>query len=166
MAAFFDEWDNGDGSAGEAEAASYIAANPAFQDTPTITDEMWQRGVFEGTNYTESEIALEGIANSPALVSDNMQSSAGSPFATANSLMGAIGSFANNVTLLARNVGTAVGTVKRTVATAETEYKIAERNAESGNKLQQWMQYSSTQDKLTVGIGIAGLLFLLFAPSK
>jgi len=166
MAAFFDEWDNGDGSAGESEAANYIAANPAYQDIPVFTDEMYNAAVFEGTNYTASEIALEGIANSPAVVSTDMQSSAGSIFNTANGLMGAIGNIANNVTLLARNVGTAVGTVKRTASQAETEYRVAEANAASGNKLQQWMQYSSTTDKLTVGIGVVGLLWLLFAPNK
>jgi Sec-independent protein translocase protein TatA len=164
--AYFIEWDNGDGSIGELEAQSYIAANPAFQDTPVITQEMYDLAVYEGTNYTESEIALEGIANSPAVISDNRQTTNGSAFNTANSLMGAVVGFANNVTMLARNAGTAVGTVKRTITTAEQEYKTAERNAETGNKLQQWVQYSSTQDKLTVVIGLAGLAFLLLSPSK
>lgn len=160
MSYWFEEY-----SGGESEAAAYQAANPAPQDTPEITPEMYTLGAYEGqygidTTYGEI-LTTSGTANSPPLESTPPQSSGNTSFSGVQNLMGSIGGVLRSFTGLVRDAGTAVGTVQRTVNEAPATYERARSNAESGNKLGQWWQYSSTTDKLTVGIGLAGLYFLL-----
>lgn len=65
---------------------------------------------------------------------------------------------------MARDLGTAVGTVGRDIRGIGPAYRGAYNNATNPspqNRLSQWWTYSSTTDKLTVGIGLAGLYFLV-----
>lgn len=148
-----------DDSAGESEAAAYQSVYPAPQDEPIIDAAAVRSAQYEGAygiDTTSSEILQNGTRNSPALVSDRMQSSgaADSPFSGITRLLGSIGT-------AARDIGTAVGTVQRSVSGAPADYDRARLAAKNDNKLSQWWQYASTTDKITVGIGVLGLFFLL-----
>ena len=71
-------------------------------------------------------------------------------------ILGSLGTYA-------RDVGTAVGSVRRDITGAGRAYNTAYNQAANPtpqNKLAQWWAYSSMTDKLTVGIGIAGLYYI------
>lgn len=111
-----------------------------------------------------SEVIVQGGENTAPVVSDVPQSANQNPqfsWAGLHNILGSIGSAARDVGKTARDLGTSVGSVKKAVKDAEGQYSTAEHNAESGNKLGQWWQYSSTTDKIMIGIGIAGLYLVV-----
>lgn len=61
----------------------------------------------------------------------------------------------------ARDLGTAVGTVRNTAAQIGPAFSNAQAQAASGNSLGTWWQYASTTDKLVVGLAAATLVFML-----
>ncbi len=63
----------------------------------------------------------------------------------------------------ARDLGTAIGTIKRQIGTADDEFKTARDNAASGNKLGTWWQYASTTDKIMVGLAALGVAVAVYA---
>ena len=101
-----------------------------------------------------SDVLVLGDSNTPPVYSDTPQTSIGSVFGGLHNILGAIGT-------TARDVGSAVGSVRRSVREAKGQYSTAEKNAESSNKVGQWWQYSSTTDKLMIGIGVLGLVLVL-----
>ena len=71
-------------------------------------------------------------------------------------ILGSLGTYA-------RDIGTAVGSVKRDINGVGRAYNTAYNQAANPtpqNKLSQWWAYSSMTDKLTVGIGIAGRYYI------
>lgn len=90
---------------------------------------------------------------------DRPNSPSQGPFTGLSKLLGSIGS-------TARDLGTAVGTVKRDVKRAGAEYRKAEDAAENGNKLQQWWKYSSDTDKLVVGLAFVGVAIAAYQAFK
>ena len=101
----------------------------------------------------DSETLVTGSDNTAPVISDTPQSG-GFTWGGLHNILGAIGQ-------TARDVGTTVGSIKRAGRDIEGNYKTAEANAASGNKLGQWWQYSSTTDKVMIGIGIAGLYLVI-----
>jgi len=101
----------------------------------------------------ESDVLVTGgnDPNAVPVVSSSPQTSQGSPFDSIVSILGSVGR-------TARDIGTAVGTARRDIATARKEYSVAEANARQGNALGQWWQYSTTQDKLVIGLALAGVI--------
>lgn len=122
----------------------------------TTNDSVGVERNFGQLDNAQSETTLNGTQNTPPLVSTTMQTDTpgNSPFTGIQKLLGSIGP-------IARDFGTAVGTIKRQINGAPIEYQKAENAAATGDKASQWWQYSSTTDKLTVGIGLAGLFLLL-----
>jgi hypothetical protein len=115
--------------------------------------EVWEYGdgTAETTDYGVADLpVLQGDGNSPPLVSDTTMQRDSSLL----QILGSIGS-------TARDLGTAVGTVKRDFEGAKDAYGQAYRNASTGNSLGTWWQYASTTDKLMVGLAVAGILVVL-----
>lgn len=102
----------------------------------------------------QSDVMITGSPATYNVVSDTPESSIGSVFSSALSILGSIGK-------TARDVGTAVGTVRRDLKAAEGEYRVAQTNAYQGNALGQWWQYSTTQDKMMIGLAVAGIAVVL-----
>lgn len=94
---------------------------------------------------------LQGDGNSPPVQTDNTPQRSSSIL----DILGSIGS-------TARDLGTAVGKIEHDVKAAGPAYQEARNNAKTGNSLGTWWQYASTTDKMMVGIGIAGLLLVVF----
>ena len=101
----------------------------------------------------QADQSVTGDSQTMPTQSDSPQV-AGPSWSGIHNLLGAIGT-------TARDLGTAVGSVKNAANTAKGQYNTAQQNAASGNKLGQWWQYSSTTDKIMVGIGVAGLVLVL-----
>ena len=114
--------------------------------------------------FRSSELAAEaninGTQNSLPVISDSRQSSLDTPFSGLKNLMGSVGSVVKDITGTARNLGTAVGSIQRDLTGAPNEFERSRKAAESG-KLGTWLNRASTTDKLTVGIGIVGIILLL-----
>jgi len=104
-----------------------------------------------------SEVLITGDTNTAPVVSDTPQSS-GITWSGLHNLLGSIGT-------TARDVGSVIGSTQYAVNQAKGQYNTARTNAASNNKLGQWWQYSSTNDKIMVAIGIAGL-FLVVRSAK
>ena len=62
---------------------------------------------------------------------------------------------------LARDVGTAFGTLRRQVSTAGSDFRSASGNASRGNSLGTWWQYASTTDKLVVGLAAVTVVLMM-----
>lgn len=110
-------------------------------------------------NFRESEIEtnviLNGSPNNLPTTSTPVDGQKSNPFdfAVARDL-------AVNASKIARDVGTAIGTLRREITAAPGAFSSAEKAAANNNKIQQWWLYSSPTDKLTVGIGLVGLVYL------
>jgi hypothetical protein len=94
-----------------------------------------------------SDVLVRGSANSLPTVSDMPETSQASPFSGLTKLLGSIGT-------TARDLGTAVGTARRDIAGAGQQYRTAQANAYKGNSAGQWWQYSTTMDKVMVGLAV------------
>lgn len=66
-----------------------------------------------------------------------------------------------NLSSIARDVGSAVGTAQRQIKQAPIVYNQARTNAASGNAIGQWWQYSSQTDKIMVGLAVVGIIVAL-----
>jgi hypothetical protein len=106
-----------------------------------------------GSDYA-SDVLVSGSANQPPVISDQPESSTSSPFGGITQLLGSIGT-------TARDLGTAVGTAKASVKNAGAAYRTAEHNAATGNSVGQWWQYSTTMDKVMVGLAVAVVAVIL-----
>lgn len=117
-------------------------------------------------DYFESEYsdeALTGARNTLPVVSDKPAQGAFSSF---RDLMGSVGT-------IARDVGTTVGTVRRDLKNAEDqirgaapEYRTAQRNAYTGNRVGQWWQYATMTDKVIVGLAVLTLGVAIYQVAK
>lgn len=81
-------------------------------------------------------------------------------------LMGSIGT-------TARDVGTAVGTVRADLRAAEdqargavVQYRTAQHNANTGNRVGQFWQYATPVEKVMVGLAIIGVGVAVWAALK
>jgi len=84
------------------------------------------------------------------------------PFTGLSKLLGSIGT-------TARDVGTAVGTVKREVRGAEGQYRAAENAAENprpAGRAMQWWSYASPTDKMMLMLAAAGVAIAFYQMKK
>jgi hypothetical protein len=111
-----------------------------------------------------SDILVEGdgspnvyptVSTSPSVPDDGGYSG------TLQNILGSVGDVINNLPQTAKNLGTAVGSVKHTIDVSKTNYKHAETAAASGNNLGTWWQYASTTDKLMIGLAVVGIFVAL-----
>lgn len=116
-----------------------------------------------------SDAVLTGDANTPPVISTAPATASAGVFNTVQSLLGAIGTVGQT----AQNLGTAVGTAQKQISTAgkqlsgaTTQYTQARTAAATGNKFEQWWLYSSTSDKLMVGLAAVGVVVAIIALSK
>lgn len=98
----------------------------------------------------DDAIGLSGDNNSPPLQSDPGKAQT----ATILQLLG-------SAPQLARDVGTAVGTVRRQVEAVGPAYNNAQIAAYHGGSLATWWQYETTANKAMILIGIAGIVVVL-----
>jgi len=102
-----------------------------------------------------SDAALNGGVNTPPLIGSPASSPADSPFTGIGNWLGSIGT-------VARDLGTAVGTIRHDIAVAGPNYRAAERaaaNPSPTSKLQQWWLYASGTDKAVILLGGLGVMF-------
>ena len=143
---------------GESAAAAYMAANGEQTQDPNITGDMMVAGVAEGINLTQSEQVQNGSPNQLNLVSTQMQTSG-----PGNGAITTLSNLLGNVRGIAAQIGGAVGSIRNAGNEAKTGYQVglnAGSRPTASNKLQYWLATASTTDKLTVGIGILGLVLL------
>jgi hypothetical protein len=98
----------------------------------------------------DDSIEMSGDNNSPPIVSDPGK-------ANVASVLQLLGSAPQ----VARDVGTAVGTVRRQVEGIGPAYTNAQNAAYQGNSLSTWWQYETTANKAMILIGIAGIAVVL-----
>lgn len=109
----------------------------------------------EDVVYSEDLPTLQGDGNSPPVQADTMPQ-------RSNSLVDLLGSIGST----ARDLGTAVGMTKRELSTVDDKFKKARDAQESGNSLSTWWQYTSTTDKVMIGLAAAGLVLVLYKGVK
>jgi hypothetical protein len=126
-------------------------------DTPVyVVDETTNSGESANSSAVPyaSDVLVSGSVNQPPVISDQPESSTNSPFGGITQLLGSIGT-------TARDLGTAVGTAKASIKGAGAAYRTAEHNAATGNSVGQWWQYSTTMDKVMVGLAVAVVAVIL-----
>ena len=111
---------------------------------------------FEG-DY--SAVVVDEPVGAEVLTSDSPTSASDQGLNSITKLLGSIGT-------TARNLGTAVGTAKRDIKGAGAQYRAGEKAAERQSKVQQWWMYSTTNDKLVIGLAIAGIAIALYQVKK
>src|SRR5262245_54619052 len=121
-------------------------------------------GLFEEFDYSgdpynefpvyDSDVLITGSPNQPPVISDTPETSVSSVLSSVKGILGSIGT-------TARDIGTAVGTARRDISLAGQQYRTAQQQAYSGNSLGQWWNYSTTQDKLVIGLAVVGILVVL-----
>lgn len=119
--------------------------------------------LFDTYDFSYDEGADEAVGESDAatLLGDGndlpVQTDVQPPVSDSWNLKDLLGSIGTT----AKNLGTAVGTIRKDVKDAKGNYTKAQAAAYSGNSLGTWWQYASTTDKLMVGLGVAGILVVL-----
>lgn len=79
-------------------------------------------------------------------------------------VLGSIGTLVQNAATIGRDIGTMVGTAQKNVNTGVANYQTAKNAASTTSPtggLQQWWLYSSTTDKLAIGLAAIGVLLIL-----
>ena len=105
--------------------------------------------------YSGDLPTLQGDGNSFPVQSDTTPQSN-------NSVLQILGSIGTT----AKSLGTAVGKAQHDIASARTDFQTARVAQVNGNSLSTWWQMASTTDKLTVGIGAAGLMLAVYLVVK
>lgn len=90
---------------------------------------------------------LGGDGNSLPVQSDTTYQANPNPL----QILGSIGT-------TARDLGTAIGSIKHDISTAGAQYKAGYNATSQGNSLQTWWLYASMTDKLMVGLGVAAIV--------
>lgn len=106
----------------------------------------------------ESDTLILGTPNDPPVISDLPQSN-GDWWSGIKNVLGSVGT-------IARDVGTAVGNAERARTAASQQYQTARTNARNDNKIMQWWQYSSTQDKVMAGLALVGVAVAIYTVVK
>lgn len=108
-----------------------------------------------------SDVLIVGEPNSLPTVSDTPEAASSSGWDDLKNILGSIGT-------TARDVGTAVGTAQANLKNAGAQYKAGQQAASNPNtgKLQTWWLYSSSTDKLMVGLAVAALAVAIYQVSK
>lgn len=110
------------------------------------------------TSYDDLPV-LQGDGNSPPVQSDTMPQAS-------RSVLETLGGMVGNISQYARDLGTAVGQVQRDIKGADDAFKGARDAQLSGNNLSTWWQYTSTTDKVMIGLAALGVGLVLWKGSK
>lgn len=62
---------------------------------------------------------------------------------------------------LARNLGSAVGSIEKQIQGFSGQFNAAKNATATGNSLSTWWMYASTTDKLMVGLAVLGIVVVL-----
>lgn len=93
--------------------------------------------------------------NTLPTVSEPMQSTDNSDYGKT------IGQVLGSAVSTARDVGTIVGTVRRTGSDAQKTYTTAQANAASGNKVGQFWQYATPTEKAMIVLAVVAIVVTL-----
>lgn len=127
---------------------------------------LYYSGVNPSDAPTNSDDLLTGGNGGPPAIGETPQQN--TQFSMKD-FLGSLGSAAKSVSTAARDIGTAVGTVQGTAKQAEIDYKNAKVEAASptiSSKLRQWWNFSSTNDKIIAGLGVAGVIVAIVQLNK
>jgi len=102
---------------------------------------------------------LQGDGNSPPVQSDTMPQGG-------RSILDTLGGMVGNISQYARDLGTAVGQVQRDVKGADDAFKGARDAQLHGSNLSTWWQYTSTTDKVMIGLAALGVGLVLWKGNK
>ena len=121
---------------------------------------------------TQAEVGLTGTANSPTLMTDPGQVATGS---TLDGALAKLGSIGNAITRTARQLGSAVGSVNRTIGAVPGQYQAGLDAANTSNNVIRrspgaragdlWAG-ASPGERLALGIAAVALLYQVFGAKK
>lgn len=109
--------------------------------------------------YFSNDVNFVGNANNLPMISTPPQTAINSPYNAITDALGAIRG-------IARDAGTVVGDIRRTIDQAPKDYNRAAANAQSGNKMGQIFQYMTPAEKIMLAVAVIGLGFAAYSAMK